>query len=125
MANAVATQATEAHTARLAREIEKDQPILPSSRYSALFSVLKNLLNVREEAELPKFWFTLAATPKKQEFSVVREALEAFSRSDQAFNNSAPIPTPKLVSDLTTITFVSDHPNDIKTGIQPFVVMDS
>jgi hypothetical protein len=124
MANAVATQATEAHTARLAREIEKDQPILPSARYSALFSVLKNLLNVRDEAELPEFWFTLAATPKKQEFSVVREALEAFSRSDQAFTNSAPIPTPKLVSDLTTITFVSDHPDDIKTGIQPFVVMD-
>jgi hypothetical protein len=28
------------------REIEKDQPTLPSSRYSALFLVLKNLLNV-------------------------------------------------------------------------------
>jgi hypothetical protein len=31
---------------------------------------------------------------------------------------------PKLVSDLTSITFVGDHPDDLKTGINPFVVMD-
>ncbi|MFN9982133.1 MAG: hypothetical protein ACK53Y_19560 [bacterium] len=29
-----------------------------------------------------------------------------------------------MVADLTTITFVSDHPDDLKTGIQPFIAMD-
>jgi len=124
MANAVASQAAEAQTSRLAREIERDQPTLPSSKFSALFPVLKNLLNVRDEGDLPEFWFALAAATKKQEFSVVRESLDAFSRTPQAFINSAPIPTPKMVSDLTTITFVGDHPDDLKSGINPFVVMD-
>jgi hypothetical protein len=124
MANAVASQATEARTARLAREIERDQPTLPSTKFAALFSTLKSCLDVEDEGHLPEFWFTLAATPKKQEFSVIRELLEAHSRSPQAFINTAPIPSPKLVSDLTTVTFVADHPDDLKTGIQPFIVMD-
>jgi hypothetical protein len=124
MANAVATQATEAHTARLAREIERDQPVLPSVKFRSLFTLLKGYLNVADENELPEFWFSLAAAPKKQEFSVIRESLDAYSRTDGAFLNVAPVPSPKLVSDLTTMTFVSDHPDDLKTGIQPFVVMD-
>jgi len=74
MANAVATQATEAHTARLAREIEKDQPILPSVKFRS-FTMLKAYLNIADENDLPKFWFSLAAAPKKQEFSVIRESL--------------------------------------------------
>jgi len=124
MANAVATQATEAQTARLAREIERDQPTLPSTKFAALFNKLKACLNVTEEAELPDFWFTLAATPKKQEFSVIRDLLEAFSCSPHAFLNTAPIPSPKLVSDLSTIMLVADHPDDLKTGLQPYIVMD-
>ncbi len=124
MANAVANQATEAHTARLAREVEKDQPTLPSTKFNALYHNLKSYLNVTEDENLPYFWFSLAAATKRQEFSIVREALDAFSRTDLAYLNTAPIPTPKLVSDLTTITFVSDHPDDLKTGIQPFLVMD-
>jgi hypothetical protein len=124
MAKAVSDQAQEAHSARLAREIAKDQPTLPSTKFSSLFTTLLALLNVREEAELPDFWFSLSAASKKQEFSIIRESLDAFSRSDQAYVNTPPIPTPKLVSDLTTLTFVGDHIDDLKTGIQPFMVMD-
>jgi hypothetical protein len=124
MAKAVSDQAEEAHSARLAREIAKDQPILPSAKFSFLFTTLLALLNVREEAELPEFWFNLSSASKKQEFSIIRESLDAFSRSDQAYVNTPPIPTPKLVSDLTTLTFVGDHTDDLKTGIQPFMVMD-
>jgi hypothetical protein len=86
--------------------------------------MLKAYLNIADENDLPEFWFSLATAPKKQEFSVIRESLDAYSRTDGAFLNVAPVPSPKLVSDLTTITFVSDHPDDLKTGIQPFVVMD-
>jgi len=124
MANAVATQAAEPHNARLAKEIEKDQPVLPSVKFRALFPNLKAYLCVQEETQFPKFWFMLATAPKRQEFSVVHEALDAFSRSQDTFINTAPIPTPKLVADLMTIAFVGDHPDDLKTGLQPFVVMD-
>jgi len=124
MANAVANQAAEAHTARLAREIEKEQPTMPTTKFNALYNNLKAYLNVTEDDSLPDLWFTLAASSKRQEFSVVREAPDAFSRTDLAFINIAPVPTPKLVSDLTTITFVSDHSDNLKTGIQPFVVME-
>jgi len=55
---------------------------------------------------------------------VVRQALEAYSKSPQAFISQVPIPTPKLVSDVTTVTLVADHDDDLKTGLQPFVVMD-
>jgi len=124
MANAVASQAAEAHTARLAKELEKERPTMPSTKYGVLFPTLQLLLNITDEANLPELWFSLAAAPKKQEFSVVRDALDSFSRSPQAFINTAPIPTPKLISDLNTITFVADHPDDLKSGIQPFIVMD-
>jgi hypothetical protein len=61
MANAVA---------RLPYKIEKEQPTLPSAKYNTLFSTVKSLLDIQEEAELPEFWFTLAAATKKQEFSI-------------------------------------------------------
>jgi len=124
MANAVATQANEARSARLAKEAERDQPTLPSVKFNLLFNNLKNYLNVQDEVEFPEFWFSLAAAKKKQEFGVVRDTLDAYARSDNAFIALAPIPTPKLVADLTTITFVSDHPDDLKTGLQPFIAMD-
>jgi len=124
MANAVSSQAAEAQTARLAKEIERDRPPMPSQKFGVLFNTLKLLLNVADENDLPEIWFTLAAASKKQEFSVIRDALDAFSRTPQAYTTAAPVPTPKLVSDLTTITFAADHPDDLKTGIQPFVVMD-
>jgi hypothetical protein len=38
-----------------------------------LFESLKLMLNVADEASLPDFWFRLAAAPKKQEFSTIRD----------------------------------------------------
>jgi len=89
-----------------------------------MFSTLLSFLNVDQEAALPELWFTLAATPKKQEFSAVRELLEAYSRTNMAFISQAPIVSPKLVTDITSITFIGNHPDDLKSGLQPFIVMD-
>ncbi len=50
--------------------------------------------------------------------------VQYLSRTADASINAALIPTPKKVSDLTALTFVGDHPNDLKTGIQPFAAMD-
>ncbi len=124
VANALVAHNAEARTARLVNEMERDQPVMPSAKFNMLFTSLKSMLNVQEENALPKFWFTLAAAPKKQEFSTVRDFLDNYSRGANAFLAVAPIPTPKLLTDLTSATFVADNEDDLKTGIQPFVAMD-
>jgi hypothetical protein len=124
MASAIATQTLEARTARIAREVEREQPTTPSTKFGLLFDSLKSALNIVEENELPQFWFQFAAAPKKQEFSVLKEYLLAHSRSERAFMTICPIPNPKLHSDLLSVTFIGDHPDDLRTGIQPFIAMD-
>jgi len=71
-----------------------------------------------------EFWFQFASASKKQEFSVLRDYLELYARSEHAFTATSPVLSPKLHADLATITFAGDHINDIKTGIQPFSAMD-
>lgn len=123
-ATAVNSQVAEAQTARLIREIERDQPTTPAVKFDMLFDSLLNYLNVATEQELPEFWFRFAAAKKKQEFATVRDALETYSRSARSFGPFAPIPSPKLLADLASITFVGDHADDTKTGLQPFMAMD-
>ncbi len=89
-----------------------------------MLNSLKSYLDVTQDDQLPEFWFQLAAAPKKQEFSIIREFLDAHARGATAFINLPPVPTPKLLTDPTSITFLADHPDDLKTGIQPFAAMD-
>jgi len=123
-ATAVTTQTIEDRNHRLARELECEAPMTLASKFGMLLDSLLNLVNVEEEAQLPEFWFQFAGAKKKQEFSILREAVESYLRSAQAFVPLAPIVTPKLHSDLATVTFVADHHDDLKTGLQPFMVMD-
>jgi hypothetical protein len=124
MATAVTQQTAEVNRTQLARAIEREAPATPASKFGLLLDSLKNYLSVEEEQDLPEFWFQFAAASKKQEFSVLRDYLELYARSDNAFIPASPILSPKLHSDLATVTFVADHHNDLKTGIQPFVAMD-
>lgn len=124
MATAVTQQTAEVHRAQLARAAERDAPNTPSTKFGLLLESLKNYLNVTEENELPEFWFQFAAAPKKQEFSVIRDYLELYARSEEAFISTTPVLSPKLHADLASITFVADHNNDLKTGLQPFIAMD-
>jgi hypothetical protein len=123
-ATAVNSQVAESQTTRLIRELERDQSTTPSVKFDMLFDSLLNYLNVATEQELPDFWFRFATAKKKQEFGTVRDALEKYARGPQAFGPFAPIPTPKLLSDFSSITFVGEHADDTKTGLQPFMEMD-
>jgi hypothetical protein len=123
MATAVTQQTTEVNQATLARAVEHEAPATPSSKFGLLLDSLKHYLHVQEEQELPEFWFQFAAASKMQEFSVLRDYLELYARSEQAFIAASPILTPRLHSDLATVTFVADHLNDLKAGIQPFMAM--
>jgi hypothetical protein len=124
MASAVVQQTHEARTARLARDIERDQPTTPTVKFGALFESLKAYLFITQEQQLPEIWFQLAAASKRQEFGVLREYLEAYARCPTAFIPLAPVATPKLLSDLTSVTFCSEHHDDIKSGLHPFIAMD-
>ncbi len=55
---------------------------------------------------------------------MLSELLHAYTRSAEAFSPLAPVVQPKLLQDLQNFIFVSESPDDIKTGIQPFVVAD-
>jgi hypothetical protein len=124
MATAVTQQTAEVNRAQLARAVEREAPVTPANKFGLLLNSLKHYLHVQEEEELPEFWFQFASASKKQEFSMLRDYLELYARSEHAFITASPVLTPKIHADLATITFVADHHNDLKTGIQPFITMD-
>jgi hypothetical protein len=124
MATAVTQQAEQVNRAQLARAVERDAPATPATKFGLLLDSLKHYLHVEDEQDLPEFWFQFAAATKNQEFSVLRDYLELYARSEHAFISASPVLSPKLHADLATVTFVADHHNDLKTGIQPFIAMD-
>jgi hypothetical protein len=75
-ATVVSNQVTEAQTARLVHELERDQPTTPAVKFDMLFNSLLNMLNITSEQELPDLWFHFAASKKKQEFSAIGNSLE-------------------------------------------------
>jgi hypothetical protein len=89
-----------------------------------MLPVLQQYLNTADERSLPELWHLWANHSKKQEFNVLPETLQAYARSLNAFSASAPVVTLKLVQDLLSFTFVGDTLDDIKTGLQPFVIAD-
>jgi hypothetical protein len=124
MATAVTQQTEQVNRAQLARAVERDAPTTPATKFGLLLDSLKHYLQVEEEQDLPEFWFQFSAATKKQEFSVLRDYLELYARSEHAFIAVSPVLSPKLHADLATVTFAGDHHDDLKTGIQPFVAMD-
>jgi hypothetical protein len=50
--------------------------------------------------------------------------LQAYSRSNDAFSTCPPIASAKLVQDLLQFNFVGESADDIRSGIQPFIVAD-
>jgi hypothetical protein len=81
-------------------------------------------LQVQDEADLPLLWHQWANSNKRQEFSVLRELLDTYSRSPDAFYNMSPVVSAKLIQDLFSFTFVGDSQEDLKTGLQPFIIAD-
>jgi hypothetical protein len=51
--------------------------------------------------------------------------LQAYSHGNESFSSCAPIASAKLIQDLLNFTFVSETTDDIKTGIQAFVIADA
>jgi hypothetical protein len=98
---------------------------LPSDRFTVTLHILQGYLEVQDEQNLPQLWHHLANCTKKQDFNVLSDNLQAYARGPDAFSSMAPIASAKLVQDLLNFSFVSENTDDIKSGIQPFLVIDS
>jgi hypothetical protein len=79
--------------------------------------VLLDYLHIEDERKLPSIWHEWANCSKKQEFQVLRETLEAFARSPQAFLPTVPVVTAKMTQDFLTFAFAGDSIDDIKLGL--------
>ncbi len=79
---------------------------------------------VADEADLPEIWHQWANCTKRQELQILNKLLYAFSRGATKFSTETPVVSPKLIQDLLSFTFVAEATDDIKTGIQPFVIVD-
>jgi hypothetical protein len=124
MAVALMAQTNDARVARDQREAQALEPKLPSDKFTVTLPVLMEYTEVRDERELPLLWHQWANCTKKQEFNVLKDVLDTYARSPEAFSATVPIVTPKLVQDLISFTFVGDSADDIKTGLHPFVITD-
>jgi hypothetical protein len=97
---------------------------LPSNKYSATLPILLDYLEIADEVDLPTLWHRWANCMKKQDFTVLTEQLQSYSRSPDAFTTVSPVATVRLVQDLKKFIFTSKTLDDIKTGLQPFLITD-
>ncbi len=86
--------------------------------------LLLNALLVEDEEILPNLWHQLVNADKKQDFMIIRDALETFAASDDSFTEKAPIISNKLKDDLLTFTWHGTSRDDFETGLSPFAIMD-
>jgi hypothetical protein len=85
---------------------------------------LQEFLQIADERELPPLWHQWANYTKRQEFVVLTEQLQVYARSNEAFSTCSPIASAKLVQDLLQFNFVGENADDIRTGVQPFIIVD-
>jgi hypothetical protein len=124
MAAAVTLNTNDNRQAREEKAAKLATPKLPSDRFTVTLHILQTYLEVQDEQNLPPLWHALANGTKKQDFNVLSDNLQAYARGPDAFSSMAPIASAKLVQDLLNFLFVSENTDDIKSGIQPFIIVD-
>jgi hypothetical protein len=124
LAQSVVAQTNDARMAREANVAAREQPVLPSTKYRNTIGILLEYLQVPDEVNLPQLWHQWANSDKKQEHTILKELLDASARQPNAFSTLTPVITPKLLQDLRTFTFLADSPDDLRTGLQPFIIAD-
>lgn len=124
MATAIVHQTNDNRQAREQKTAADLEPKLPSDKFSVTLPVLLEFLQLADERELPPLWHKWANGKKREEFQILREALEAFARSPSALSPAVPVVSAKLVQDLLNFNFIGDSTEDIKTGFHPFIIAD-
>jgi len=125
MAAAVTQNTQDNKQAREEKAVRALTPKLPSEKYSSTINILQEYLQVPDELNLPRLWHQWANCHKRHEFTVFTEELQAYARSVDAFSTCVPVASAKLVQDVSNFLFAGESADDIKTGIQPFVIADA
>jgi hypothetical protein len=97
-------------------------PKLPSDKYTVTLNILLEYLEIADEQQLPKLWHNWSNCTEKQEFQVLTELLQAYTHSPEAFTSTPPVVTAKLIQDLKNFLFVSESIDDLKNGLQPYII---
>jgi hypothetical protein len=124
MAAAVTHNTNDNRLAREEKAARAAEPKLPSDKFTITLNILQEYLETPDENNLPPLWHRWANGTKKQEFTILSDQLGAYARGAEAFSTTVPVVNVRLVQDLLSFTFVGDTLDDIKTGIQPFVIAD-
>jgi hypothetical protein len=124
MAAAVTHNTNDNRLAREEKAARAAEPKLPSNKFTITLNILQEYLKTPDENNLPPLWHRWANGTKKQEFTILSDQLCAYARGPEAFSTTVPVVNVRLVQDLLSFTFVGDTLDDIKTGIQPFVIAD-
>jgi hypothetical protein len=107
IATALIVQTNDSRIARDQKIARDAAPKLPSDRFPVTLPVLMEYLQVGDEADL-----------------LLRDILDAFARSTDAFSSALPVVTAGLVQDLLAFNFIGMSSEDIKTGLHPFIIAD-
>jgi hypothetical protein len=124
MAAAVTQNTNDSRMAREEKQARLNEPKLPSDRFNRTLNILLNYLDTPEEANLPPLWHQWSNCTKKQEFLILNDLLHSYSRGPEAFSTCTPVVNLRLVQDLLNFSFVSETVDDLKIGLQPFIIAD-
>ena len=89
-----------------------------------LIHKLLEYCNVAAEIHLPGLWLLLANSSKKQDINILQDEVTNDAVGPNGFGWTALIISPQLVQDLVSPIFVVPSADDIKTGLQPFMVIN-
>jgi hypothetical protein len=124
MAAAVTQNTNESRRVHEEKVAQATEPALPSKKYKAMLHILLEFLEVPNEVDLPPLWHSWANCNKRQEFSVLTDQLHLFACGPNTFSPNSPVVSICLVQDLQNSIFISEALDDIKTGLQPFIIAD-
>jgi hypothetical protein len=124
MAAAITQNTVDNRQACEEKAARANEPKLPSRKFSGTINILQEYLLIPDEMLLPPLWHKLANCNKREEFNVLSKQMHSYARSTDAFSSCHPITSVKLVQDLLSFTFLGDSTDDIKSGLQPFIIAD-
>jgi hypothetical protein len=124
VAAALIVQTNDSRQAREQKAAQDSELKLPSDRFKVTLPVLLEYLQMQDENNLSPIWHRWSNCTKKQELQVLRDSLDSFARSAEAFSTSVPVVTARLVQDLLDFNFLGQSVEDIKSGFHPFIVSD-
>jgi len=88
------------------------------------YQIIDGLLSSRNGMGTSMNLAVIAQSNKKSDITIIQDQLIQFAVSPHGYIAIAPIISPQLCQDLTLFNFMVSHPNDTKTGIQPFIIIN-